>query len=108
MSESFEYLHAEYLRWVKETFPDEATEDQWQHLKEEFEELLNARNDGSEYADVLMLLCCVAHGHGVDIFKAFRDKFSVNRARVWAKTVRGYRHLSEESGGGGGFETPKP
>ncbi len=88
----FEAMHAEYLEWVTATFPDEATEDQWLHLAEEFEELKNARNDAGEYADVLMLLCCVARGHGINIFEAFAEKFAINKSRRWEKTEKGFRH----------------
>lgn len=91
---SFEPLHAEYLRWVKATFPTETVSEQMAHLDEEFDELISGNwDDPSEFADVLMLLCCVAHGQGIDIIQAFRDKFAINKERSWEKTERGFRHI---------------
>ncbi len=89
----FEALHKEYLAWVRATFPDESVTDQITHLKEEVLELEEHPSDGGEYADVLMLLLCVADGHGIDILKEFQTKFSVNKSRTWHKTPAGYRHV---------------
>lgn len=89
---SFEGLHAEYMQWVKATFPDETPREQYVHLCEEFDELCDNLSDAAEYADVMMLLFCVAANNGVDIFKAFAEKFEINKARAWKLTERGMRH----------------
>ena len=83
----------EYLQWVRATFPDETTDDQIKHLKEEFSELMISDfRDAGEFADVLMLLFCVAEGRGFDLAAAFEGKFAINKMRKWEKTERGYRH----------------
>lgn len=91
---SFETLRIEYLEWVKKTFPDETVGEQFDHLKEEMKELLDRPLDGSEYADVLMLMCCVADRMDIDIIEEFRSKLEENRKRTWEKTERGYRHCA--------------
>ncbi len=88
----FEALHTEYLQWVKETFPSETPAEQFEHLREEVDELGKNMEDPDEYADVFMLLCCIAHGKGVNIVQAFRKKFEINKNRKWTKTERGFRH----------------
>jgi len=89
---SFDHVHDAYLRWVRETFPEETALEQWAHFLEEVAELDADLSDAEEYADVMMLLCCVAKANGVDILDAFRAKFEVNRQREWVKTERGFRH----------------
>jgi hypothetical protein len=88
---AFEGLQAEYLQWVATTFPDETTREQYVHLLEEIDEIGRTPLKAEEYADSLMLLLCVAHGNGVDILQAFREKFEINKGRNWIRTDRGYR-----------------
>lgn len=87
-----EALLARYFQWVEQTFPEETVAEQTSHLQEEFLEMLSHPRKADEYADVLMLLLCVARGNGVDLLEAFRSKFEVNKGRQWEKTDRGYRH----------------
>lgn len=89
---NFEERHADYLQWVKETFPGETFGDQFNHLIEEIEELRANPEDAGEYADVLMLLFCLADQVGIDIFQAFAHKFEINKNREWVFTEHGYRH----------------
>lgn len=89
---SVRHLHAEYMQWVLETFPGETVDRQFEHLKEEFKEYCDAPEDPGEAADVLMLFFSVVRGHGIDIFRAFKDKFKLNKARKWKLTERGWRH----------------
>lgn len=93
---SFEQIHAEYLQWVAATFPGETVEEQLKHLREEFTELGNDLTVADEYADVFMLLSCIAANNGIDLLKAFRDKLEVNKARAWEKTDCGFRHVHTE------------
>ena len=94
---SIEEVHREYLGWEEKTFPGETSEEQGNHLLEELTELVLTKwEEPGEYADVLMLLFALAKGNGVDIWKAFLEKFEVNKGRRWVKTERGWRHEKEK------------
>lgn len=96
----FEELMYSYFSWVDRTFPDETPAEQLTHLREEVGELMDDIEHGKqrvagEFADVLMLLLCVARNEGVDILKAFAEKLEVNKARTWERGEAGFRHVKE-------------
>lgn len=92
MKPELETALVDYLRWVGRTFPDETVEEQMEHLIEEVKELRDNMLDPHEYADVFMLLICVAAKNGVNVFQAFYEKFEINKNRKWKKTAKGFRH----------------
>lgn len=63
-----------------------------EHLIEEVVELRDNMLDPHEYADVFMLLICVAAKNNVNVFQSFYEKFEINKQRQWEKTERGFRH----------------
>jgi hypothetical protein len=89
---SIETLRNDYIAWVRATFPDETPAEQMTHFLEECAELHAQPEKGDEYADVLMLLLCVAANNGIDLMEEFRKKLAVNKARKWERLAAGYRH----------------
>lgn len=74
--------------WQRAHFPDATIEGVLNHLKEEFQEFLDAQQSGDEgtaveAADVVILLYCWAMHSGVDLHAAIDAKMSINRARRW-------------------------
>lgn len=43
-----------------------------------------------EAADVVIVLCRLAHLHGIDLFDLVDEKMAVNRARLWEKDGTGH------------------
>jgi hypothetical protein len=90
-------LYNEIIEWQDRTFPKATPSSILEHLRREVKELSRNRNDSLEYADcyflTLHMVCRMnqyqeklrraASNVGIDIEKAIRDKFKINKERLW-------------------------
>lgn len=96
-------LEAERLAWSKEKFPEATDVSSIKKLIGEAGEILQDLRDGKrephEYADCLMCLFDSAGRQKIpitpeDIFKAFAEKFEINKDRTWVKNADNtYSHV---------------
>lgn len=92
--DTIESLTKEIVGWADEVFPDRPPTSALLKLFEEVGELVKDPSDGSEYADICIMLFDLANMHGVDITAAIKKKMAINKARTWGLTASGtLRHL---------------
>lgn len=87
-----EDVQDEYARWAFETFPDATPKSITLHMLKEVCELFDAVDGGcpveeisAEIADMQLLLFHLASRLNINVESATRDKFNVNKSRVWGK-----------------------
>jgi hypothetical protein len=78
-------LQAEICQWQRRTFPHGTVDSVVAHLVEEALELAADPTDGTEMADVAILLMGVADRAGVDLWAAVAAKHAVNERRQWGR-----------------------
>lgn len=76
---------AEVVAWGRETFPSSTDQSKIAHLRKEVDELAERPMDGTEMADVLMILAHLAAAHGVDLTTTVKHKLAVCRTRTWGQ-----------------------
>jgi hypothetical protein len=74
---------AEVVAWGRETFPTSTDRSKIAHLRKEVDELAERPMDGTEMADVLMILAHLAGAYDVDLTTMVRHKLAVCRTRTW-------------------------
>ncbi len=74
--------------WGDATFPRSTPKSVVAHLRREMQELVEETDPvkrRDECADVLMLICQLAHKEGWSLQSALRDKFAINQRREWGE-----------------------
>lgn len=83
--------------WQNSVFPTRTVEGDIAHLKEEFQEFLDATSldiQAVEAADLVILLYAWANDTGIDLHDHIDAKMEINRARQWRILPDGTgRHL---------------
>lgn len=82
-------LTAKVVEWADSVFPERRPESALLKLFEEVGELVKDPSDGSEYADIMIMMLDLAHMHNIDIEMETLVKLEINRNRVWAKSKTG-------------------
>lgn len=70
-------------RWGAATFPASTDWAKLVHLRKELAELEERPDSAEEMADVVMLVCHLAHAHGVDLAAAIDWKLDICQRRIW-------------------------
>lgn len=99
-----EELFLDITRWQRKTFPTSTALSKLHHLKQEVDELINAKNDlelRPELADCFILLLGAADACGLDyeaICDAVADKMEINKNRTWGSPDANgvVNHISEQ------------
>lgn len=82
-------LTAKVVEWADSVFPERRPESALLKLFEEVGELVKDPSDGSEYADIMIMMLDLAHMHNIDIEMETLVKLEINRTRNWAKSKTG-------------------
>lgn len=85
--------------WQREHFSNATIEGVVNHLKEEFQEFIDAKGEyetAIEAADIVIILYCWAMLNNVDLHAAIDAKMGINRSRKWNIQLDGTgRHVKE-------------
>jgi ribA/ribD-fused uncharacterized protein len=82
--------------WADKTFPHSDNAAKIEHLKDELKELEETPSDGTEMADMFLILLHLAHSHGVDLLAEADKKLEICEKRKWGTPdERGVSHHIE-------------
>lgn len=83
------FLEKRINKWQNDTFPKSDSFSKMKHLKKEIVELEEALDHADpldeELADCAILLIGIAGKNGINLKRAIRKKFSINKKREWEK-----------------------
>ena len=85
MTEIFDFrdFQKKLGEWQRSTFPASTHESKFKHLLKEIKELEENMADGTEMADIIMLVVGMADIQGIDISSKLQEKFEINKQRKW-------------------------
>lgn len=82
-------LTKEIVEWADSVFPERRPESALLKLFEEVGELVKDPSDGSEYADICIMMFDLANMYKIDLAAEIRAKIEINKRRNWAKSKTG-------------------
>ena len=82
-------LTVEIVEWADSVFPERRPESALLKLFEEVGELVKDPSDGSEYADICIMMFDLANMYKIDLAAEVRAKIAINKRRNWAKSKTG-------------------
>ena len=81
----FRKFNREYADWADETFKQSTMQSRIAHIRRELEEIEADPYDGSEIADVILLLMHQARSYNIDLMADLLAKADEVRTRKWGE-----------------------